>query len=213
VDAEAKYSPWFQALVVAPPVICGRALLPYSIGHELILSELGNVYVRGGGDNRYDLLMALQICSRTVTAFRDWRAAGLPGWRGYCWRWRRADLATAESSFRAYLDNYNRLPALVSKGNVRKLDASPYWHMARILCEHYGATLADVWDTPKPVAICAVDCRAESQGTASEACDEEEAVLQLVQRAQALIDAGDNEGAQRLFAQAEIAARGMRGAQ
>jgi hypothetical protein len=212
VSEEVKASPWFQALMVTPPTICGVQLRPFSIGHEMILSELASPYAVGGPVTDADLLLALQLCSRTVAECREFMAGHRSGLAWWSWKWTRRGLATAHKSFRTYLDDYGNLPALVqtADGSTRHLDASPYWHMARLLCEHYGADLATVWDTAKPIAICAIDAWAESQGTATVASEGEGAILELAQRAQELFEEGKSDEAQELIARAEVMAGAMR---
>lgn len=217
MSEERKVSPWFQAVMVTPPRICGRRLRPYSIGHEMILSEIASPYVCGGEATARDTMLALQVCSRTVDDCREWLRSGGPSSRRLEWwamRWAR-HMATAGESFRVYLADYGNLPAIVQtgEGERARLAGSPWWHMVRIMCEHFAPLIAQyptVWDVPKPIAICAVDCWAESTGNATLASENEATILSVVQQAQDLMAAGKHAEAAKLFERAELMAAGMR---
>jgi hypothetical protein len=92
---------FFQALMVTPPVVCGRRLLPYSIGHEYVLRRVGSPFIVGGDPRREDVLTAIAVCSRTMAENRALLALGGVEARGlYGWavRWSRFDVGTATAS-------------------------------------------------------------------------------------------------------------------
>jgi len=217
MEADRKFSPWFQAVMVRPPCICGLQMRPYSIGHELILSELGNPYASGGIPTKVDLLFALQVCARRTDKVREWlMAGGLRTRRMAWWAYRcgRGDMADAEAAFRTYWADYNNLPALCNASGKR-LNASPQWHMAGILMQHCDALCrqyGNVWDVPKPIAICAVDAWAERNGGADIATNDEKEMLKLARDMKALLAAGHNDQAAKLMERIQTMAATQRAA-
>jgi ABC-type sugar transport system ATPase subunit len=59
---------FFQALMVQPPVICGRRLRPFSLAHEYILKRIGSPYVCGGAVTRADVMAAIRGLAESPAA-------------------------------------------------------------------------------------------------------------------------------------------------
>ncbi|MFH1605625.1 MAG: hypothetical protein ABIH03_17165, partial [Pseudomonadota bacterium] len=126
-------SAWYQALMATAPRICGRRLLPFSLGHRFILRQRGSPYVCGGVAGWEDLLLAVQLCSRTFADCRSWLAGGARPRLLTLWaaRWSRSDFAVADGDFRRYVDKFTRVPGHGgSPDGARRLSAPSEWHFA-----------------------------------------------------------------------------------
>lgn len=207
---QAQQSAWFQALFVSPPIICGLQLRPYSIGHEMLLAEMGSPFAYHSAQaTDEDLLTALQICSRTFRECQDFTAGRFNVWRMARWarRWHRIDLTTAHASFRTYLADYQRVPVR-EDGDTggATIKASPYWHFVRILTSVYGYSFDAAWDCPKAVATCCADVWSESQGGKGLVSDVEERIADLVNRGKDYATAGNQPAAEECWRRAQTIA-------
>ena len=205
--------PWFQAFMVTPPRICGVQLLPYSVAHDYLLSHLGNPYVLTLPDaTEAHLFELVAVCGRT---WQENRAAfmgggqaaffgGLPRWVR---RWsRRMDFRIADASVRTYLADYR----LVAEHHFSKTPADPndegiaaphHWHLVRCLCQHWGRTFDQAWDTAINEAKCCFDCWAESNGDDTLDSVLDMHVNDLCREADRLGKAGDEAGMEAKYAE------------
>jgi hypothetical protein len=63
---------FLDGLLARPPVVLGRTLRPFTIGHSLILQALGHPLIRGEPLSPFDCLQAIHVCTRTFAEARDW---------------------------------------------------------------------------------------------------------------------------------------------
>lgn len=179
---EAEPDCWFQSLMVTPPKIAGVRLLPYSLAHHAILSGLGSPYSIGGIPSRQDVLIAIQVCSKTWDQNRAWLdnnpadVTGVMGWLISLgrfslrrMRWTPFNWRAAHDDLMTYIEDYGRVPDHIRSGDVSADDSAeikaPYeWHIVRILCTAYGMTHDQAWNCPLNLAKCYADTWAESNG-------------------------------------------------
>jgi hypothetical protein len=158
---------WTQALLVTPLTIGGVRLRPFSLAHSMVLRAKASPYIIGGPATHDDLFFALQVCARTLAQIRESLLGPHPPFGRLLiagLRWRRASFSLADKSFRTYLSDYRRFPER-QPSDSKGFSAAPFeWHAARILCGQYGVTLAEAWDMPLGLAVCAFDTWTESQG-------------------------------------------------
>lgn len=203
---------FFQALMVRPPKICGRQLLPFSLAHEYILRRLGSPFVCTGGDpvRREDVLLAVAVCSRTLAQNRELIAAGLGTARRLCaWGldWRRVDVETAASSLRTYIDDYSEAPPHKTMertdGKRRTIGAPIAFHVVRVLCRRFNCSLDEAWNMGKGYALALWDTENEANGDETLLSEAEQYVDDLCEMAQKARAEGDEPTAQAYEAQAQ----------
>lgn len=160
---------WTQSLLVSPPVLCGRRLLPFSLGHAVILRSISSPYAYVNvGSALSDVLTAIQICSRTTGQNRAALYGGkMPviSWVAWSMRWRGVKFDVVDASFRTYLADFTRqADRHPPKKRGRDLAAPVEFHLHRVLCEHYGYDPVAAWDVSLIVAHACADVVAESNG-------------------------------------------------
>lgn len=165
--------PWTQAFLVTPPVFCGRRLHPFSVSHSYLLKILGSPYICGGVTTKNDLLVAVDICSRTWEQNIDWITAGTGLKRSvwFAWKWRNINFDIADSSFSVYLDDYTRTPGHKADGKPSdgkyEVAAPLEWHLVYGMMNgcHFSESVA--WNMPFNRAKCYYDVMAEANGDSS----------------------------------------------
>ena len=116
---------YLGALLPLPARVLGNRLLPFTLGHRLILERLGNPFVTDGPVEIADLLTGIIVCTRPPEA--AWRA--LDSWRSLWhartlgWRARLsgADYLSCVAAFRAYVEAGSKLPSFWQKDNRKRL--------------------------------------------------------------------------------------------
>lgn len=116
---------YLGALLPLPARVLGNRLLPFTLGHRLILERLGNPFVTSGPVEIPDLLTGIIVCTRAPDdawrALDSWRAlwhARTLGWRS---RLSGADYLSTCAAFRAYVEDGSRLPSFWQKDNRKRL--------------------------------------------------------------------------------------------
>ena len=142
---------FFQSLMVEPPVICGRKLLPFSIAHEYILKSVESPYLVGGTVDRGSILQAIDICSRSWEENRTMMGIGyipqIKTWRKWSRKWRRFDYAAAHKSFTAYLKNFTESPAHWTSDEAGEgIKAPTEFHLAYILMRYMRFSESQAWN-------------------------------------------------------------------
>lgn len=161
---------WLQALFLQPPKICGKQLLPFSVGHYFLLRNLNSPYIKGGIPTYNDLLMAILICSMSFETCQKILVYNPKMWKWSLWflRWQLINLETAEKSLKQYLSEYICTPEhweYVKGEDIKPVD--PYgcpleFHIVRVLCSIYNMNTEKAWNTPYGLARCYYDTWAES---------------------------------------------------
>jgi hypothetical protein len=148
------------------PVVMGLRLLPYSVGHSLVLHRIGSPLVVGGHVGRADLMTAVLICSQPVqeslaAIYSPFRNLVLKAW---AWKLKRL-------SFDAELDKWNEWMAgqstapeiLMKQGSSRQL-SMPWPERMLACCMDIGLHEDTVLAMPIGDAERLVLARAETHG-------------------------------------------------
>lgn len=164
---------WLHPLMPVTPKIFGRRLLPFSLGHSLLLRTGKNAYLCGQTPTMLDLRMAVAICSRNWQQchgllLNQGRLRWLALWSYFY------NQANARQAFEAYLDDgIVNVPDHWQEEGAKNepLKAPIEWHLARIACKEWGFLPRPgplcVWDVPFAFAKCAADVMAEVHGDKS----------------------------------------------
>lgn len=182
---------WLQAAMAQPPTICGRRLLPFSIAHEYLLKALDSPYIVGGRVQRADVLLAVDVCSRSWAENAARLFGAIPpaaGWRAWARRWRRLDIA--DRSLRRYMQDFSASPEHWDAGPGEELRGPWEWHLVRVLMEHYGFSEASAWDCHLARARCYADIWSEAQGDRSLVSPSEQAAIDAAHKEDANGGAG-----------------------
>ena len=155
---------WLKSVLAAPPVICGRRLLPFSLAHSFTLSRLKSPFAVGGAVEFSDLILALEICSRTFAELPELIAS--PAFARHVarksQRWFfRFDIALA--SFNTYHADFSEAPARKA-GKGAKLKSPLEFYLATLLMNEFGFAEAAAWDCSLARACCYSATWAERQG-------------------------------------------------
>ncbi len=148
------------------PVVMGLRLLPYSVGHSLVLHRIGSPLVVGGPVGRADLMTAVLICSQPIqeslaAIYSPFRNLVLKAW---AWKVKRL-------SFDAELDKWNEWMAgqstapeiLMKQGSSRQL-SMPWPERMLACCLEIGLEEDTVLAMPIGDAERLVLARAETHG-------------------------------------------------
>lgn len=149
----------YQAtLLTRPPVLLGRRLCPFTLGHWRILTTFDSAFFGGGTITRDELIFAVWVCcqpdfqkaARTLlegSFEREVRAWG-----------RRAgayDAVAVAEAFRAYLASYmDRPPRWEDANRKSKARAPGPFLYANALRHYYHLSESEAWNTPVHQAIC-----------------------------------------------------------
>jgi hypothetical protein len=179
------YDAWFQSLMVQPRTAYGVRLRPFSLIHSLTLGEMVSPYTYGHCDpTPTDALTATMVCSRTWAEIRrDIVPVIRPVvlWRMW-WAGRRHNHAHESAVLTAYFDDFSSRPEHWVTQGAKKGHAikAPYeFHLAHILCEHWGLSESEAWDFPIGRAHCYTDTYAETQGDESLVSHREEVLAKI----------------------------------
>ena len=107
-----------------PHRVLGLALLPFSIGHFILLQRHQSVFVSqdGGQIGIEDLLLAVLICSQTYEEARKSLSSRWLNWfvKFWGWRCRKLNVFDEAKALREYMDEVGNTPDVVrgeSKGD------------------------------------------------------------------------------------------------
>lgn len=172
-----------QAFFSSPPVILGRQLRRYSLGHDFLLDAADNPLVVGGIPNIGDLTLAVHLCGLTfadaLEFARNPKPEAFHDWARDC---ASMDFKEEMARFWDYLADGRTVPP-------RKIsaDSKPHkcpWQLvvAAALCGSECMTperMAVVMDTPVSEALVWLAARRESMGDDSLASEEEWNIVQI----------------------------------
>jgi hypothetical protein len=165
------------------PVVMGLRLLPYSVGHSLLLHRIGSPLVIGGEVSRADLMEAVMVCSQSVT--ESVKAMRSPLRKVVLWLWaRRTRGLSFEVEFNKWSEwmaGQSTAPEILSKpGKSREL-AMPWPERMLACCLEIGLSEATVLAMPIGDAERLVLARAETHGDVELWSPKEEALWRWVQ--------------------------------
>ena len=183
----------YAAIVLAEsPVILGRRLLPFSLGHHFALRALGSPFVTGGKIEASDTVLAVWVCSHSWQALCDKLRMHRGDIEKECKTWgRRAskdgmDVAAASTALAGYIAAHTNAPKRWSKGDASgprvPWELAVFWK----LCSGDLSTShrRDLWDMPVPEAIAYVSAASYAAGDDSLVSEEEdEAARKLREKA------------------------------
>ena len=120
---------YHMAAVPEPVTALGKKLLPYSLGHRLLLEREKSCFVNGGEISFADLVYAIFICSNTFDGAIKALQSPLTYWRikfwGFCVflavRFGGKNLAQSFAHFAEYVSAGSRPPVF----SVKESDAEP----------------------------------------------------------------------------------------
>lgn len=164
-----------------PPIVLGVRLLPYTVGHALVLQRLRSPYVFGGEIDARDLVEAVFVCSQNAvesaktinSIFRD-----LLFW---LWSKRISKMNPFEESnkFNAWLKEQSTAPeVLLKQGCSRKQPAMPWPERVLTGCVSLGFTSDEVLNFPIGDAERFILTHAEMNGQAELWDEEAESIWQ-----------------------------------
>jgi hypothetical protein len=156
------------------PTLLGRKLLPFSLGHSLLLESIESPVMDAGAVMPGELAVALWICSRPAVdpatehppaVDRDAVAAEFDEWGR---RTPRDQLAEALVIFRAYLAAFTEAPRRWESGKAGAAPASPWQYaVVNALREHLHCGYAAAWNTPVNRALAEYATLGEAHGDTS----------------------------------------------
>lgn len=167
---------FFQAQFCLPPPgrVFGTRLLPYSVGHDYILTNLGNPILFDTAPTLADVLRFAEICGRRWAdnqrlLTKDPTLADTIRRAARALRWSRVDAEAAAAQLRQYRDNFRRtrqhwnFPA--KDGEQKTTAKAPaVFHVARRLWRDFGYSSNAFWDLPYGLAMSLWDVGAEARG-------------------------------------------------
>ena len=148
------------------PIVMGLRLMPYSVGHSLMLHRIGSPLVIGGHVGRADLMTAVLVCSQPI---KESMAAIYSPFRNLAlkaWTWKVKSL-----SFEAEMDKWNEwmlsqstAPEILSKPGASKQLSMPWPERMLACCLEIGLQEDTVLAMPIGDAERLVLARAETHG-------------------------------------------------
>lgn len=168
-----------KAFLAVPPEVLGRQLLPFSLGHSLLLDIFESPFSRGGEITGEELIFAVWICTRP---FRDaldqlQRQTMVKE----CIRWgrkcRKLDLNVAAQRFDDYVSESSVTPKRWEKPGAGGSARVP-WQIAMFWNLCGSSVNEDLWDLPLGRVITYNAARLAQMGDESLMSEEELAVVE-----------------------------------
>jgi len=161
-----------EAARPTPQVVLGMLLRPYSLGHELWLTKLGNPLAESSECTPRELAEAVLICSQSWRenermAFDFWIGLKLKIWKH---RVGRMNLVEETKKFVAYRNNGSmEFPISVveepSRGTSPRIPGCPFLlRLQQWLMLTLRLSEAEAWDYPYGMAKCRWACHWEQEG-------------------------------------------------
>ena len=191
---------WLASMLCRAPCIMGRELQPFSLAHSFILERAENPYWIGGEKRAEHFFEAVDICSRTweqnieafskprYKAFRKWAASKI-------YKTKAEDV----DAFITYLENFSGLPEREGSGDGEEL-VSPYQFRLVTWLMSKGITESRAWNMPFSLAFCYFYSNAEREGDKSLVPEWKADANEVMQIANKLLDSGEKEKADKLYA-------------
>lgn len=197
-------------MFAAPPKICGVRLLPFSIGHFIVLKSIDNAALSGGHPAKSELLLAILACS---LSFNDCKRIIIHRNLGFFdavrfafmhLRWKGKNLVTAWESFGVYLEDHLDMPRHKMKaGSSKPIKSDIGFYMIAFLMRNYGMTFDYAANTPFGVARCLMSASAEMDGDDTLLSAEEAEAFRLMDEGVLLDKQGRKDEAEDKYNQAQ----------
>lgn len=163
------------------PVVLGVRLVPYTVGHAIVLQRLRSPYVLGGEITPSDLAEAVLVCSQPpLESIRSIKSI----WRDLVlWLWgkriERMNLVVESDKFQLWLKEQSTAPeVLMESGSKPKTPAMPWPERVLVGCLNIGIAPDDAIQMPLGDAERLILAHAEMMGQVQLWDDQSEAIWQ-----------------------------------
>lgn len=179
---------YLEAAVPEPFTVLGRKLLPFSVGHQILLEKFGSSYALGYTEapGYSDLILSVFICSHTFEEnLKQLKSRHLSLrlklWGWYCGKF---DVIEAMLFFRKYLDAHTNWPKRfwIERGTGGSSSGSPFIQSLKVrLQKDLGYSEAEALNAPYQMALWNYLTNLENQGVIRLFSDRDEAMLEASQ--------------------------------
>lgn len=148
------------------PVVMGLRLVPYSVGHSLVLNRIGSPLAIGGPVERSDLMEAVLICSQPVKESLKAIRSPLRSIAIYIWskRTRQLSFDVEFEKWNTWMANQSTAPEILSKPGKSRQLSMPWPERMLACCMDIGLQEDTVLAMPIGDAERLVLARAETHG-------------------------------------------------
>jgi len=166
------------------PIVLGVRLVPYTVGHAIVLQRLRSPFVMGGEISSTDLVEAVAVCSQSpLESIRSIKSR----WNGLVlWLWGKRianlNLIAESDKFQLWLRDQSTAPeVLMESGSKSKTPAMPWPERVLVGCMHIGIAPDDAIKMPLGDAERLILAHAEMMGQVQLWDDQSEAIWQSQQ--------------------------------
>ena len=163
------------------PSVLGVRLVPYTVGHAILLQRLGSPYVLGGEITSSDLVEAVVVCSQSpLESIRSIKSV----WKDLVlWLWgkriAKLNLLAESEKFQLWLKDQSTAPeVLMESGSKSKRPAMPWPERVLVGCLNIGIGSDDAIKMPIGDAERLILAHAEMMGQVQLWDDQSEAIWQ-----------------------------------
>lgn len=173
-----------RAAVPKPPRCLGLRLKPYSLGHDLLLSALGNGFLEGS-PNFNDLFIGVFICAQDWREWERWEDSRWLSLTLRIWRLfiRAKEIPSAFATFDAYLRSGRDCPDInipISKSSQAGTFGTPWQQRLKIfLVSKLGLTEEEAMSRPLALSNWDWSCYGEMDGTLELFSEKDEALFEF----------------------------------
>ena len=163
------------------PVVLGVRLVPYTVGHAILLQRLRSPYVLGGEITSSDLAEAVLVCSQSPLESIKSIKSILRDLALWLWgkRIQRMNLLAESDKFQLWLKEQSTAPeVLVESGSKSKRPAMPWPERVLVGCLNIGIGPDDAVRMPLGDAERLILAHAEMMGQVQLWDDQSEAIWQ-----------------------------------
>ena len=148
------------------PIVMGLRLVPYSVGHSLMLHRIGSPLVVGGAVGRSDLMTAVLVCSQPIkesmaAIYSPFRNLALKAWT---WKVKRLSFEAEMDKWNEWMLSQSTAPEILSKPGASKQLSMPWPERMLACCLEIGLQEDTVLAMPIGDAERLVLARAETHG-------------------------------------------------
>ena len=166
------------------PIVLGVRLVPYTVGHAIVLQRLGSPFVMGGEIQPENLVEAVTVCSQSpLESIKSIKSR----WSGLMlWLWgkriQQMDLIVECDKFQLWLKEQSTAPeVLMESGSKSKTPAMPWPERVLVGCLNIGIAPDDAIQMPLGDAERLILAHAEMMGHVQLWDDQSEAIWQSQQ--------------------------------
>lgn len=168
----------------------GLRLMPYSVGHALILHRIGSPLAVGGLVGRADLMEAVLVCSQPFDASLVAMRSILRGivFRLWAFKTRKLDFEAELEKWNDWIGNQSTSPEILTKPGRRRSLSMPWPERMLACCLELGLTESTALSMPIGDAERLVLARAETHGDVELWSPKDDALWRWVQHQQAIAE-------------------------